>query len=138
MRFLFGDVNTVSAAGVPQEKDYCSYAAISALLRFQCGLVGQYNYFSAINELNKPSVGLRIFCTEGEIYLESKDCGKVQIFHRDGSSEGLPFTPEQGYYSEMLNFWGALKNGDAVVSMPEKELGDIELIYSILRKIKGE
>ena len=134
MRFLFGDVESVSAAGLPHDKDYYPYAAISALLRFQCGIAGQYSYFSNISELNKT--GLRIFCTEGEIYLESKECGKVQLFRKDGTSEERPFTPAQGYYSELLNFWGALKNGDAIISTPEKELGDIELIYDILRAIK--
>ena len=136
MRFLFGDVDTVSAVGLPHDKDYCPYAAIFALLRFKCGLAGQYSYYSAIRELNKPPVGLRVFCAEGEIYLESKDCGKVRIFRKDGTSEERPFTPEQGYTNELLNFWGTLKNGEAIVSTPEKELGDIELIYEILRGVK--
>jgi len=135
MRFLFGDVDTISAIGLPQDKDYCAYAAISVLLRFQCGIAGQYSYLSAIGELNKPPVGLRIFCTEGEIYLESKECGKVQVFRKDGTNEDLPFAPGQGYYNELLNFWGALKNGDTIVSAPEKELGDIELIYEILQTL---
>jgi predicted dehydrogenase len=133
MRFLFGDVELVSAAGHPHEKDYCAYAAISALLRFKCGVAGQYSYFSSTGEHNGSPVGLRIFCTGGEIYLESKECGKVNIFRKDGTGESLPFTPEQGYYNELLNFWGALKNGDEIISTPEKELGDIELIYEILR-----
>jgi predicted dehydrogenase len=135
MRLLFGDADTVSAVGHPHEKNYCAYSAISALLRFKCGIVGQYAYLSATGELNKPPVGLRIFCTEGEIYLESKECGKVQIFRKDGTCESLSFTPAQGYYNELLNFWGALKNGDAIISTPEKELGDIELIYRILSAI---
>jgi predicted dehydrogenase len=136
MRFLFGDVESVSAAGLPQKKDYCPYAAISALLRFKCGVTGQYAYFSAIGELNKPPVGLRIFCTEGEIYLESKECGKVRGFRKDGSCEEYPFTPSQGHYNELLNFWGALRNGDEIISTPEKELGDIELIHAILQAVK--
>jgi predicted dehydrogenase len=136
MRFLFGDVESVSAAGLPQEKAYCPYAAISALLRFKCGIAGQYSYFSCIGEQNKPPVGLRIFCNEGEIYLESKECGKVRVFRKDGSCEEHPFTPAQGYYNELLNFWGALRNGDEIISTPEKELGDIELIFSILQAVK--
>ena len=135
MRFLFGDVDTVSAAGIPQEKDYCAYSVITALLRFKCGLAGQYAYFSSTGELNKPPVGLRIFCTEGEIYLESKECGKIQIFRKDGTNEERPFTSGQGYYNELLNFWGALKNGDEIISTPEKEIGDIELVYKILRAV---
>ena len=135
MRFLFGEVDTVWAVGQGQEKDYCPWAAISALMRFQSGIAGQYAYFSAGSELNKPSVGLRIFCTEGEVYLESKECGKVQIFRKDGTNEERPYTPAQGYYNELLNFWGALKNGDTIISTPEKELGDIELVTKILRTL---
>jgi len=136
LRFLFGDADTVSAAGQPQEKEYCPYAMISALLRFQCGMAGQYTYFSAGSELNKPPVGLRIFCQEGEVYLERKECGKVQVFHKDGTNEEHPFTPAQGYLGELLNFWDALKNDGAIVSTPEKELGDIELIYAVLQSVK--
>lgn len=136
MRFLFGDAEAVCAAGRPHDRDYCPYMAISALLRFKNGVSGQYVFFSSASELMKPPVGLRVYCTNGEIYLESKECGKVQVIYKDGRAEERAFTPAQGYYNELLNFWGALKNGDAIVSTPEKELGDIGLISAILRSVR--
>lgn len=133
LRFLFGEVQSVFAAGKPHEKEYCPYDTVGALLRFRNGVIGQYAYGSSRSERTKPPVGLRIFCTKGEIYLESKECGKVCIVREDGSTEERAFTPGQGYRQELLNFWGALVNDDAIVSTPEKELGDIKLIYAILR-----
>ncbi len=136
MRFLFGDADRVFAAGRPHDKAYCPYRTISAQLSFQNGVAGQYAYFSSCAELMKPPVGLRIYCTDGEIYLESKECGRLQLFHRDGRTEQLPFTPAAGYARELVNFWGALKNGEEIVSTPEKELGDIELVFAVLRSVR--
>ena len=76
-------------------------------------------------------MGLRIFGSRGEIVLESKECGVVQIHYRDGRSEQKSFVPEKGFYNELLSFY----NGD-IVSTPEKELGDMELIFEILDQIK--
>lgn len=132
MRFLFGEVANVQADGRLHNKEYCPYRSLSALLRFQNGITGQYLYFSADAELIKQPVGLRIYCEKGEIYLESKTCGVVRLFHASGLIEERSFTPEQGYYYEFLNFWEAFRNGGELVSTPEKELGDIELVYAIL------
>ena len=136
MRFLFGDADTLSAVGIPHDKDFCPYAAIQSQLRFQCGVTGQYTYLSANAEQAKPPVGLRIYCTDGDLYLESKECGQVLIARKDGTTQTRPFTPAQGYYNELLNFWGALCNGETLVSTPETELGDIALVCGILRAIR--
>jgi len=131
MRYLFGDAQSVQALAAKQEKEYCPYRNINTLIQFANGVIGSYNFWSSNAELAKPPVGLRIFGSLGEIVLESKDCGTVQIHYRDGRREQKPFTPGKGYYNELLNFY----NGD-IVSTPEKELEDMELIFKILDAVE--
>ncbi len=133
MRYLFGEVAQVSAQGRPQTESYCPYRCITALLRFDSGIIGTYCYDSKGTEPIKPPVGLRIYGTLGSIYLESSTCGTIQICYNDGRSEQRSFTPGRGYYNELLNFY----QGD-ILSTPEKELGDIELIHDILAAIQED
>ncbi|MFZ2540098.1 MAG: Gfo/Idh/MocA family oxidoreductase [Oscillospiraceae bacterium] len=133
MRFLFGDVQSLYALGRPQNDDYCPYVTINTLLQFKNSVVGNYSFYSKGTELQKPPIGLRIFCTLGDIYLESKDCGIVHVNYKDGHSEQKSFMPSRGYYNELLNFY----NGD-LVSTPEKELGDMELLFDILKSIEDK
>jgi predicted dehydrogenase len=132
MRFLFGDVDRVEAFSKPQNKDFCPYQNINSILKFKSGAIGSYSFYSVGKELQKPPIGLRIYGTLGEIYLESKESGTVSINCKDGFSEQRSFTPQRGYYNELLNYY----DGN-IVSTPEKELGDIELIFNILRKIES-
>lgn len=131
MRFLFGDVDKVEAFSKSQDKDFCPYQNINSILKFKNGVIGNYSFYSAGTELQKPPIGLRIFGTLGEIYLESKESGTVNINFKDGRSEQRKFTPQRGYYNELLSYY----DGN-IVATPEKELGDIELIYNILGKIQ--
>lgn len=137
MRFLFGDIATLYACARPQQEGYCPYMSINALLKFKNSVSGQYSFYSQGTELQKPPVGLRIFGTLGDIYLESRDKGNIQIFYKDGRSEQRAFTPSQGYYYELLNFYNAMNTNDAIISTPEKELGDIQLIFDILKSIRN-
>ena len=131
MRYLFGDAQDVRAFAARQDKDYCPWRNINTIIQFANGVIGSYNYWSSNGELAKPPVGLRIFGSLGEIVLESKECGTVQIYFKDGRSEQKAFAPEKGYYHELLSFY----DGD-IVSTPEKELGDMELIDQILGLIE--
>jgi len=131
MRYLFGDAENISTFAAKHDKDYCPYRNINAIIKFPCDVIGSYNYWSSAAELGKPPVGLRIFGTKGEIYLESKECGKVQINYKDGGREEISFTPGRGYYNELCNFY----DGN-IVSTPEKELGDMELVFRIIDSIK--
>jgi len=130
MRYLFGEARAVRALAAKQGKDYCPYRNINAVIQFAGGIIGSYNYWSPAAELSKPPVGLRIFGSLGEIVLESKDCGVVQVYLKDGSSEQKRFTPDRGFYNELLNFY----HGN-IVSTPEKELGDMELVFRILEEL---
>jgi len=139
LRYFFGDVKEVFAHGRPQQKEYCEYSVILSLLSFESGLAGQYAYYPGGSELSKPPVGLRIFGSLGDIYLESKESGKIKVSYKDGKSEEISFAPGMGYENELRNFYEAFRNSRKIESTPEKELGDIELIYAILRAArKGE
>lgn len=131
MRFLFGDVECLSAYGKPQNEEFCPYASINTLLKFKSGVLGSYSYCSKNAELQKPPIGLRIIGTLGDIFLESKTSGVVNINLKNQNSQQKKYTPDRGYYNELLNYY----NGD-IIATPEKEIGDIKLIYDILDNIK--
>lgn len=130
MRYLFGDAKRVFALGRPQQEDYCPYVSITSLIEFENSVTGSFCYFTK-GELQKPPVGLRIFGTLGEIFLESKDAGVVNINYADGRSEQRNYAANRGYYNELLNFF----QGD-LVSTPEKELGDLSLVFDILDSVQ--
>lgn len=131
MRFLFGDVKEVHALARKQDESYCPYLCISTMLKFENNVIGNYSYISQQSEFTKPPIGLRIFGTLGNIYLESKECGSIQIDYKDGRSEKKTYAPGRGYYNEFLNYY----EGN-ITSTPEKELGDIQLIFDILQAIE--
>ncbi|HET7559866.1 MAG TPA: Gfo/Idh/MocA family oxidoreductase [Limnochordia bacterium] len=132
----FGPIAEVHAYGVPQDDDFAPYAALQATLRFQSGLTGQFTFYSAGKEMQRPLVGLRIFCTQGMIYLEERDVGTINLAHNDGRSEQLPYKPQQGYYWELLNFYNHLTQGEPLASPPEIEFGDTRAMLAILRSAK--
>lgn len=136
LRYFFGDADRLCALGRPQDEEYCPYEQISALMRFENDVIGQYVYFSASVEASVPPVGLRIYCTRGELYLESKECGKLRLVHPSGAVEERRFTPGAGYEQELRNFYDALVYGEAIISTPEKELGDIEFVFALLNSIE--
>ncbi|MCL2521892.1 MAG: Gfo/Idh/MocA family oxidoreductase [Erysipelotrichales bacterium] len=131
LRFLFGDMTDLSAKAIKQAKSYCEYQSIHCLLEFNNQVSGHYTYCSDSKEFNKNLIGLRIFFRDGELYLASKDSGKIELYFKNGKKTKIKFRPEQGYYNELLNY----AEGD-IVSTPEKEIGDIKLIHAILNKLK--
>lgn len=137
MRFLFGDTKNVSAFARPQQEEYCPYQCVNALIQFRDDTIGHYAYYPEASEQKQQPVGLRIFGTLGEIYLESPDKGVLEIYYKDGRSEQRTFTPGMGYYHELVNFYRHINYGDPIISTPEKELGDIKLIFDILSSIES-
>ena len=135
-RFLFGNVRDVYASGLPSPDDFCEYNAINALMTFDDNISGHFMYFNNGVESQHPRVGLRIFGTEGEIFLEEKMCGCVNYTLRNGESKQIYYAPDEGYYQELKNFYHALKDNEEIVSTPEKELGDIQTVFDILQSIK--
>lgn len=136
LRYIFGDLTHVSAFGNPIGHDYAPYININCNLMFKSGVVGHYVYCSKGNEAQKPSIGLRIFGTEGMIYLEDKYCSVVNVFYNDGRHEMLAFTPQRGYYNEFVNFYEALVNHQKIQVTPMVEFGDTKLIFALLEAAK--
>lgn len=136
IRHIFGAVDKVQAFGRPQSADFNPYISINANIMFKNGVIGQYNYWPSGKEIQRPLVGFRIFGTKGQIYLEEKTCGIVNIFRADGSSEQIPYRPERGYYNELLNFYNSIKKGELLNSPPEIEFGDVKMVFDILNSIR--
>lgn len=129
----FGPVDEVHAYGVPQDDDFAPYAVLQANMRFESGLTGQFTFYSAGKEMQRPFIGLRIFCTGGMIYLEERDAGTVNVAHHDGHEEQLAYKPQQGYYRELLNFHRHMTEGEPLASPPEIEFGDTHTLLAMLR-----
>ena len=131
MRYLFGEAEDLRAFAAKQDREYCPWRNINAILRFPGNVIGNYNFYSPNAELAEPPAGLRIYGSLGEIVLEGKDRGAVKLYFKDGRSERKPFEPGRGYFNELLNF----HSGD-IVSTPEKALGDMELLLRVMETIR--
>jgi predicted dehydrogenase len=136
IRHIFGAVECLQAFGVPQIEEYCPYAAITTNILFKNGIIGNYNYSSSGVEKQYPIVGFRIFGTEGEIYLEEKSCGIINITLKNGSTEKISYTPEQGFYNELMNFYRALNGEEEISVTPDVEFGDTKMIFDIFESIR--
>lgn len=135
MRHIFGHIVCVQAFGKPQNEDFNPYLSVNANIMFRGGAIGQYTYFPSGMEPQRPLVGFRIFGTMGEIYLEDKNSGIINVAYNDGRSEQISYTPERGYYNELLNFYNALNGTEEIYVTPEVEFGDVKTVFDILDSI---
>ena len=135
-RHIFGSVNKVFGMGKPQQEDFSPYMSINSQILFDNGIIGHYSYYSDGKETQKPLIGFRIFGSEGEIYLEEKKCGVINVSYKDGKSEQIKYQPEKGYYNELLNFYNALMGKEKIAVTPEVEYGDVKMVFAILDSIK--
>ncbi|NLY75682.1 MAG: Gfo/Idh/MocA family oxidoreductase [Firmicutes bacterium] len=138
IRHVFGGIEHLQAYGVEQGDDFSPYAAITVNLKFLNGVIGEFSYYPAGQEPQKPLVGLRIFCQAGMIYLEDTKCGIINIFHNDGRIEPLSFQPERGYYNELSNLYNAVLYNEPIKVTPEVEWGDVKTVFAILQSITDE
>lgn len=136
MRYLFGDFESLYATGRKQDEEFSPYMSVNSLLKFKNGVSGQYSFYAQGVELQKPPVGLRIYGTEGEIYYESTSKGIIEFFYKNGNSEQKSFAPNNGYYHEFINFYDAFINNAEIISTPEKEIGDIQGVFDMLKSIE--
>jgi len=132
-RLLFGGMRTLYALGRPSEADFAPYSALHAMFTFDNYIAGHYSFFIIGSETHHPAVGFRIFGTDGEIYLENKDSGIVHVSTKKGDCEKISYTPKAGYHNELANFYDAIRNKKEIISTPEKALGDMEVIFSMLK-----
>ena len=138
IRHIFGDIDHLQAYGVRQKDDFSPYAVVTANIKFFSGIIGEFSYYPAGREVQKPLVGLRIFCQDGMIYLEDTSCGIINIFNNSGHQEQVSFKPDRGYYNELLNLYNAILFNEPVQVTPEVELGDIKTVFAILQSIMDE
>lgn len=138
LRHIFGAIDKLQAFGRPQAAEFSPYAAVNINLKFKSGLTGQFSFFSAGKEMQRPLTGLRIFGSTGMIYLEEKNCGAINVAHNDGRSEQIAYKPESGYYNELLNFYNALSGLEEIAVTPEMEFGDLKTIRDIIASIREE
>ncbi len=136
MRHIFGAVEQLYACGIAQEEHFSPYRSINVQILFKNGVIGQYSYCSHEEELHKPLVGLRIFGTNGQIYLEEKTGGIIYVAYPDGNTEEIPYTPGQGYYNELLNFYNAFQGNESISVAPEVAYGDVKMVFDILTSIE--
>jgi predicted dehydrogenase len=135
---LFGSIEKVHAFGKPQESDFSPYAVVNANLQFVSGLTGQFTFFIAGKEMQRPLTGLRIFGTEGMIYLEERDCGVINVAFNDGQTERIPYEVQKGYYNELLNLYNALTGTEQISVTPEIEFDDLRALMCIYKSIGEE
>jgi len=136
-RHIFGDIECVQAFGKPQIQDFSPYQSMNSNFLFKNGVIGQYTYFPSGMETQKPLIGFRIFGTKGQIFLEDKASGIISITYNDGKSETVSFTPERGYYNELLNFYNAVNGTENILVTPEVEYGDVKTVFRILDSVKS-
>jgi len=129
MRHIFGAVECVQAFGKPQAEDFNPYVSVNAHILFKNGVIGYYTYYPSGIETQKPAVGFRIFGTKGEIYLEDKTCGIINVSYHDGTSELVNFIPERGFYNELLNYYNAINGTEQISVTPEMEYGDVKMVF---------
>ena len=137
VRHIFGDIECVQAFGKPQKQDFSPYLSVNSNILFKNGVIGQYTYFSSGMETQKPLIGFRIFGTKGQIFLEDKTSGVITITYYDGKFETVSFTPERGYYNELLNFYNAYNGIEEILVTPEVEYGDVKTVFTILDSVRS-
>lgn len=136
LRYIFGPINQLQTFGVPQKDDFAPYAVVNVNMRFKSGITGQFTFYGAGKEMQRPLIGLRIFGTTGEIYLEERDCGTINVAYNDGHSEQIPYRPQRGYYNELLNLYNFMMGKEPLEVTPEMEYGDAKTIMDILRSVR--
>lgn len=131
LRHVFGAVRRVQAFGSPTEADYSPYQSYHINMLFHNSVIGQYTFNTFSKELQYPLIGLRIMGTRGQIYMEEKSCGVINLFTSEGH-QMMNFRPGRGYYNELLNFSNAFLGQEPISVTPEMEYGDARMVFSVL------
>lgn len=138
IRYIFGDIEKVSAFGSSIQHEYSPYNNINCNLLFKSGVIGYYVYCCKGKEAQKPAIGFRIIGTKGMIYLEEKTCGIINIFYNDGGHEIINYRPKRGFYNEFANFYETLVNNQEIHVTPLVEFGDTKLIFALLESAENK
>ena len=138
VQHIFGAVDRLHAFAVEEDDDYSPYSVIQANLLFKNNISGQFTFFCSGKEMQRPLIGLRIFGSEGMIFLEERDCGIVNVAYNNGNERQIPYRPQRGFYNELLNFYQAATDKETLSVPPEMEYGDALTIFAIMDSIENE
>jgi predicted dehydrogenase len=138
LRHIFGAIDEVVAYGQKKPATPEQYTVVNVIIKFSSGLTGSYNFGSGCKEWQRPLAGLRIFGRNGQLYLEERDAGVINLTYNDGTSKHLSYQPRRGYYNELLNFYNAYTGKEALAAPPELEYGDAWTVLAILESIENE
>lgn len=138
LRHIFGAIDEVTAYGQKKAEIPGQFSVVNVILKFTSGLTGSFSFCSSIKELQSPLVGLRIFGRKGQIYLEERDAGVVNLFAADGTTRQISYQPRRGYYNELLNFYNAYIGKETLAVTPELEFGDARTVLAILESLEHE
>lgn len=138
LRHIFGNANKVSAFAREEDEEFSPYSHINGTISHDSGVIGHYVYCCINTEAQKPPIGFRIFGTEGNIYLEDKTCGIINVFYNNGGHEIINFTPKKGFYNEFIDFYNAFFNENPIDVPPTVEFGDMGLVFDLLKSVEEE
>ncbi|MHB1420087.1 MAG: Gfo/Idh/MocA family protein [Bacillota bacterium] len=138
LRHIFGAIDRLHAFGRSQEADFSPYIVINVNLLFKSGITGQFTFFCAGKEMQRPLIGLRIIGTQGMIYLEDRTAATINLAFNDGRTEQVSYEVQKGYYNELLNFHKALTGVEPISVTPEMEYGDLKTVMDVLTSIREE
>lgn len=138
LRHIFGPIDELMAYGQNKDIALGQLAVVNVVFRFMSGFTGSYNFYGAGKEPQRPLVGLRIIGRKGEIYQEERDSGVINVAYTDGTVKGISYTPQRGFYNELLNFYNAFLGKEPIAVAPELEFGDAKTVFAILESIEQE
>lgn len=135
LHHIFGPIDKLQSFGRPQKAEFAPYSVVNVNMQFKSGVTGQFSFFCAGKEMQRPFIGLRIFGTEGMLYLEERDAGTINVAFNDGRQERIPYEAQKGFYNELLNFHNAMMGIEPVSVSPELEYGDLKAMHDIFKSI---
>ncbi|NLJ56348.1 MAG: Gfo/Idh/MocA family oxidoreductase [Firmicutes bacterium] len=138
LRHVFGPLKKLQAFGRRQEADFAPYSVIQVNMLFRNDIIGNFTFFCAGAEMQRPLIGLRIFGTGGMIFLEERDAGVINIAYNDGRREQVPYEIQKGYYNELVNFHAALTGVEPIKVTAEMEYGDLQAVANMIRSVTEE
>jgi predicted dehydrogenase len=98
---------------------------ISMNLRFRSGALGSYVYSAVCHDEQASFLGLTLYGSEATLTVDDNE---LRLARPGQPTETIPVEVDPGYYGEFLNFYGALRAGEPVISTVEQGYRDMELI----------
>lgn len=130
LRMLGGDVEWVQAFTKYGGSKLGGPTTISMNLRFRSGALGSYVHSAVCHDQQSSFLGLTIYGTDGTLELGD---GTLRLYRPGEPGEDFEVDPaDGGYRAEFLNFYAALREGQAVVATAEESYRDMELILRAL------